>query len=348
MDYEFGSDNHAGIHPNILCAVSTMNEGHDIAYGGDAVTQRVQKKFKEMFGEEAEVFFVFNGTGANVVCLSAMTSDFHAIICAETAHINVDECGAPEHYTGCKLLTVPAPDGKIKPEDVEKHFHAFGFQHHAQPKVISISQPTELGTVYTPLEIKTLSDLAHARDMYLHMDGSRLVNAAAALGLPFRAFTVDCGVDALSFGGTKAGLMIGEAVLFFRPELAKNAVYLSKQAMQLYSKMRFIAVQFEAFFYRDLWKTIASHSNSMATLLATEMAKLPEVKITQPVQSNGVFATLPKNIIEALQKHYFFYVWNEDAQEIRLMTSFASTSEKISEFINTLSQLINPEKNKGI
>jgi threonine aldolase len=340
MKHSFGSDNHSGIHPDILKAIVDANTGHDIAYGDDVVTTRLEKRFKELFGEQSEMFLVVNGTGANVVCLKAMTQSYHGIICAETAHIQVDECGAPEKHTGCKLLTVPAPDGKITPEEVKKHFHAFGFQHHAQPKVISISQSTELGTLYTPSEIRDLADLAHEYDMYLHLDGSRLSNAAASLNSPFKNFTADCGVDALSFGGTKCGLMMGEAVVFINPELAKGAAYIRKQAMQLYSKMRFMAAQFETFLANDLWKKLATHSNKMAALLAAELSKLPDIHITQKVQANGVFAILPENVIAELQKRYFFYIWNESFHEIRLMTSFDTTEEAVYSFIEDLKKIL--------
>ncbi len=339
----FGSDNHSGVHPAILTAIAAANVEHDMAYGDDRVTARLQGLFKDLFGEQAEAFPVFNGTGANVVCLKAMTQSHHGIICAETAHINVDECGAPEKHTGCKLLTVPAADGKLTPEGVKKHFEAFGFQHHSQPKVISISQSTELGTLYTPEEIKALADLAHAHAMYLHIDGSRLANAAAALNLPFRAFTTDCGVDALSFGGTKCGLLMGEVVVFLRPELAREAVYVRKQAMQLYSKMRFVSAQFEAFLSGGadgLWHTMASHSNRMAALLSNALSQLPGVRLAYPTQANGVFVAMPRKAIDALLEKYFFYVWNEERNEIRLMCSFDTTEEDVRAFIETAKSVL--------
>ncbi len=336
----FGSDNHSGVHPDILKAITNANTAHDFAYGDDKVTARLQQAFKGLFGEQAEAFPVFNGTGANVVCLKAMTQSHHGIICAETAHINVDECGAPEKYTGCKLLTVPTVDGKLTVAGVKKHFEAFGFQHHSQPKVISISQSTELGTLYTPGEIKALADLAHANNMYLHVDGSRLSNAAAALNIPFKQFTTDCGVDALSFGGTKCGLLMGEVVVFLRPELARDAVYVRKQAMQLYSKMRFISAQFEAFLSNELWKTMASHSNRMAALLSSELTKIEGVRLAYPTQANGVFVALPRKAIDTLLEKYFFYVWNEERDEIRLMCSFDTTEEDVWAFIETAKSIL--------
>jgi threonine aldolase len=340
MTHSFGSDNHSGIHPAVMAAIAGANQGHDIAYGDDALTLRLQQRFKTLFGAQADVFFVFNGTGANVFALKTMTKSFHAVVCANTAHIHVDECGAPEQHTGCKLLTVPSHDGKLTPTGAKTHFHNFGFPHHAQPKVIAISQPTELGTVYTPGEISALAELAHAHGMHLYMDGSRLAHAAAALDLPFHAFTVDCGVDALSFGGTKCGLMMGEAVVFFRPEWAEEAAYVRKQAMQLYSKMRFVSAQFEAFLDNNLWKTIALHGNRMAALLAAELSKLPGVEITQQVQTNAVFVALPEAVIEALLKRYFFYVWKEETHEIRLMTSFDTTEADVRDFVQSAAHLL--------
>lgn len=254
MKRGFASDNNSGIHPEILTALSAANVGHAVGYGGDELTVQAVKRFKAEFGEPTDVYFVFNGTGANVLALSTLTHSFHSVICAETAHIQVDECGAPEKFTGCKLLPVETTQGKITPEGISKYLHGFDFEHHSQPKVISISQVTELGTVYSVGEIKAIAALAHQNGMFVHMDGARLANAAVALGLPFRAFTVDAGIDVLSFGGTKNGMMMGEAVLFFNPELTANTKYIRKQSMQLYSKMRFVSAQFLAYFNDDLWK----------------------------------------------------------------------------------------------
>ncbi len=334
----FGSDNHSGIHPEILEAIATANIGHDIAYGGDQITKRVEQQFKKMFGEQAESFLVFNGTGANVLCLQAMMQPYHAVVCADTAHINVDECGAPERFIGGKLLTVPTPDGKLTPELVKQHLHGFGFEHHAQPKVISISQSTEYGTLYTPQEIKALADLAHEYNMYLHVDGARLVNAAAALNLPIGAFTTDVGVDALSFGGTKNGLMIGEAVVLLRPELSADFLYKRKQAAQLYSKMRFMAAQMEAFLTNNRYLHIAAQANSMAKLLAEKINAIPAITITQKVEVNAVFAIVPKELTEALREKYVFYMWNESLNEVRWMCSFDTTEEDINEFVAAIKQ----------
>ena len=238
--------------------------GHVVAYGDDEYTRRAEKAFKEHFGKDAEVFFVLTGTGANVLSLASFTRSFNSVICAETAHIQVDECGAPEKFTQCKLLPVVTLDGKLTVDGIKKHLHGFGFEHHAQPGVISISQPTEMGTVYTPSEIRSLADLAHQNNMILHMDGARLANAAVSLGLPFKAFTADAGVDVLSFGGTKNGMLFGESVVFLKPGMSGEFKYLRKQGMQLASKMRYISAQFEAYLTQKIWYTNALHANKMA------------------------------------------------------------------------------------
>ncbi|HRX10138.1 MAG TPA: low specificity L-threonine aldolase [Draconibacterium sp.] len=336
----FASDNNSGVHPEILKAIETANQGHAVGYGNDVYTQKAIEIFKEKFGAETEVFFVFNGTGANVLGLSTVTHSFNSIICAETAHIQEDECGAPEKFTGCKLLPVEPVNGKLTPELIHHHLKGFDFEHHSQPRVISISQVTEMGTVYEPLEIIALADLAHKNGMLLHMDGARIANAAVSLNLDFKAFTKDCGVDILSFGGTKNGMMMGEAVLFFNPELTQLTKYIRKQSMQLYSKMRFVSAQFIAYFENDLWKKSATHANKMAKLLEAEVAKIPEIKLTQPVDANGVFAIVPKEIIKPLQEKFFFYIWNETSSEVRWMTSFDTTEEEILGFSGWIKQLI--------
>lgn len=343
MGKGFASDNNSGVHPLVFKAMEAANNGHVTGYGNDEYTQKAIAVFKEKFGPETEVFFVFNGTGANVLGLSTVTRSFNSIICAETAHIAEDECGAPEKFSGCKLLPVETTNGKLTPEAVIRHLKGFDFEHHSQPRVISISQVTEMGTLYQPGEIRELADLAHQNNMLLHMDGARIANAAAALDLDFKTFTKDCGVDVLSFGGTKNGLMMGEAVLFFNPALAKQTKYIRKQSMQLYSKMRFVGTQFIAYFENDLWKQTAAHSNKMAKLLEAEVAKIPEIKLTQPVEANGVFAIVPKEIIEPLKQRFFFYMWNETISEVRWMTSFDTTEEEIYAFTALIKELI---KNK--
>jgi threonine aldolase len=340
MSKGFASDNNAGIHPDILKAIGEANDGHVTGYGNDPYTENAVGLFKKEFGNDTEVFFVFNGTGANVVGLSSITRSFNSIICAETAHIQADECGAPEKFTGCKLLAVESKDGKLYPGVVSRYLYGFDFEHHSQPGVISISQVTEMGTVYLPDEIRALADLAHRYGMYLHVDGARIPNAAVALDLPFRSFTRDCGVDVLSFGGTKNGMMMGEAVLIFHPQLAVETKFIRKQSMQLFSKMRFVGAQFTAYFENELWKRNAAHANKMARLLASEVSAIPEIRITQKTEANGVFAIVPKHIIQPLQQKFFFYMWNEPNNEVRWMTSFDTTESEIKEFVQLIRNLI--------
>jgi threonine aldolase len=330
----FASDNNAGVHPRVMEAIAAANDGHVIAYGDDPFTARAVEKFHEHLGKDAEVFFVFGGTGANVLGLKAMTQSHHAIICAETAHINVDECGAPEKFTGCKLLPVTTADGKVTIDHIKPLLHEVGFEHHVQPRVISISQATEMGTVYTSREMKALSAFAHDHDMLLHVDGARIANAAASLKLKLKAITRDVGVDVLSFGGAKNGMMYGEAVVFFNKALAQGFKYTRKQGTHLPSKMRYISAQFEALLTANLWRENAAHANRMAQLLAGELGKIPQIRITQKVEANGVFAVLPKKYIAKLQKQYFFYVWNEGTSEARFMTSFDTTEDDIKDFVS--------------
>lgn len=336
----FASDNNSGVHPAILEAIASVNNGHTIAYGDDPYTEEAIEQFKKVFGTHVEVFFVFIGSAANVLGIKAATQPYHSVICPETAHINVDECGAPERFTGCKVLSVPTPNGKLTIDLVKKHMHGFGFQHHSQPKIISITQPTELGTVYTPDEIKKLADYAHSHDMYLHMDGARIANAAVSLGLDYKSFTTITGVDILSFGGTKNGMMYGEAVVFFRPELANGFMYTRKQGLQLASKMRYISAQFTAYLSNNQWQKTAQHANRMAKLLADKISVIPEVTVTQPVEVNGVFAIIPREIIPKLQDEYFFYEWDESRNEVRWMTSWDTTEEDIEGFVKTLKSLL--------
>jgi threonine aldolase len=328
----FASDNNAGVHPEILKEIESANSGHVIGYGSDRYTRIAEELFKEHFGKDTEFFFVFTGTAANVLGLSSVTRSWNSVITAFTAHIEQDECGAPEKFTGCKVLTVDTPDGKIRPEMLEKHMHGFDFEHHSQPKVISVTQSSEMGTVYSPREIRLLADFAHARGMLLHMDGARIANAAVSLDLPFRGFTTDTGVDILSFGGTKNGMMYGEAICFLKPGISNDFRYIRKQGMQLASKMRYISAQYTAYFKDDLWRKLAAHSNSMALLLAERIKHIEGIHITQPVQSNGVFVIMPKDVAEMVSKEYFFYPWNEQTSEYRLMTSWDTTEEDIDNF----------------
>ena len=336
----FASDNNAGIHPKILEAIAAVNHGHTVGYGDDPYTASAIRKFKQRFGPDVEVFIVFNGTAANCLSLKALTESFQAVICTEAAHIYTDECGAPEKFTGCKLIPVPTMDGKLTVESVGHAYSGIGDQHHVQPRAISITQCTEMGTVYRPREIRDLARFAHERKMFLHMDGARIANAAVSLGLSLREATRDLGVDVLSFGGTKNGAMGAEAVVFFDKRLAENFLYLRKQGMQLASKMRFISAQFEALFTNDLWRKNAERANCMAALLQKEISKVPKVKIVYPVEANGVFAQIPRQAIAKLQKRYFFYVWNEEQSVVRWMCSFDTTEGDVKRFAKFVAETV--------
>ena len=336
MKRGFGSDNHSGISPEIMEAIASANVDHALAYGDDEYCERAVQLLRQEFGTQAGVYFVFNGTGANVLNIDAMCRSHHAVVCAETAHINVDECGAPQRIVGCRLLTVPTPDGKLTPELVKTQLHGFGFEHHSQPRAISITQPTELGTLYSLDEIRALADLAHSHDMYLHMDGARLANAAVALGCTFRQMTTDCGVDCLSFGGTKNGMMIGESAVILNPVLDADLKYRRKQMGQLSSKMRFMAAQFEAYLSTGVWRRNAEHSNRMAQLLCQSLREVPEAKVVYPVQANSVFVQLPNKVWNALLDDYFFYLWDEATDVVRWMCSFDTTEEDIHNLVHAL------------
>ncbi len=336
----FASDNNAGVSPEVIRKISEVNQGHVIGYGDDCYTKQAIKLMKEYFGENACPYFVFTGTAANVLSIAAMIKPFHSVICAESAHIQQDECGAPERFTGCKLIPVETNDGKLTPELVMRHIHGVGFEHHSQPGIISISQATELGTVYTVEETRQIADFAHRFNMFLHIDGARLANAAVSLGASLKELTADAGADVVSFGGTKNGLLAAESVIFFNEKFTGEVKYIRKQSMHLASKMRFVAAQFLAYFEDDLWQRNARHANNMAQLLYTAIRGIPQVKITQKVQSNGVFAVLPEKIIPLLQEEYFFYIWNEQTHEVRLMTSFDTTEEDIEKFVLRLKSLL--------
>ena len=333
MGRSFASDNNTPVHPKIMQAIMNANREDFISYGDDPYTKQAEEQLRRVFGPDAHPFLVFTGTAANVLGLASILRSYHAVIAPVTSHITVDECGALENITGSKLLTVPTSDGKLTPGHVRTFLHSLGVEHHAQPRVISITQPTELGTVYSPAEIRELADFAHDNGLYLHMDGARLANAAAFLHTSLRAITAEAGVDILSFGGTKNGMMFGESVIFFNRETASSFKYLRKQGMQLGAKMRYLAAQFIAYLSDDLWLKNAGKANAMARILAEQAAELPGVEILQPVETNGVFLRLPKKAIPLLQDKSFFYVWNEEAGEVRWMTSFETSREDIDSFI---------------
>jgi threonine aldolase len=318
MKATFASDNYAGVHPEVMNALMQANQAHAPAYGADEFTERAVAKFRALFGEGIEVFFAYNGTGANVLGLSALTQSYK--------------------FMGCKLVTIPTRDGKIYPQEIEARIQRVDDQHHPQARVISISQTTEYATVYTVDEVRAIADVARKYNLYLHMDGSRISNAAVALGRDFREFTVDAGVDVLSFGGTKNGMMFGEAVVFFKPELARHFKYIRKQGMQLHSKMRFISSQFEALLSNDLWKRNAAHANRMARLLEAELREAG-IPLTQKVDANGLFALMPPAVTGVMQQEHFFYVWNEKTGEVRLMCAFDTTEETVKNFGRKLREL---------
>jgi len=331
----FGSDNHAGVHPEVFAAMMAANVGHAHGYGDDEWTEAATATLKRHLGAECDVAFVFNGTGANCVCFAAACKPWESVICAETAHVNCDECGAPERVGNVKLVTVATPDGKLTPELVAPKLTGFGFEHAAQPRVISISNVSELGTVYTPAETRALADLAHAHGMLLHVDGARLANAAAGAGATLREITADAGVDLLSFGGTKNGMLGAEAVVLFGAGRTDALKYVRKQSTQLASKMRFVSAQFEALFEGDLWLESARHANEMAARLAAG-ARAKGIEIAQSVDANEIFAVLPAEAIEPLQKRFHFYVWDEPGHIVRWVTAWDTRAEDVDELIAAL------------
>ncbi|TKV61730.1 low specificity L-threonine aldolase [Nakamurella flava] len=332
----FASDNYAGVHPEVLAALAEANGGHQISYGEDAYTARLAEVMAGHFGDQAEIFPVFNGTGANVLSLQALLPRWGAVVCAETAHINCDENGAPERVGGLKLLTVPTPDGKLTPELIDRQAWGWGDEHRAQPLAVSITQSTELGTVYTPDEIRAIADHIHARGMVLHLDGARIANAAASLDVPLREFTTDAGVDVLSFGGTKNGLMFGEVVVALRPDVAPGLLYLRKMNMQLASKMRFVSAQLLALLDGDLWLRSARHANAMAQRLRAGVSELDGVRLTQIPQANAVFAVLDRDVAERLRQQFRFYDWNPATGEVRWMCAFDTTESDVDDFVEAL------------
>ncbi len=334
------SDNWSGVHPEVIAAIAAANSGHVPSYGHDAYTAAATEKLRAEFGESAQIFFVFSGTGANVLGLETLALPFNTVICAETAHIYTSECGASEKHVGCKLSPVPTADGKIDRDGIARHLHDFGNDHHVQPAAVSISQATEYGTVYTPDEVTVIAAFAHEHGLRLHMDGARLANAAAGLGTSLRAISGDAGVDVLSFGGTKNGMIAGEVVIFFDPELARNFAYRRMQGMQLASKMRFIAAQFDALLTDGLWRRSADHANRMAALLGHGLAGIDACRLTQRVEANEVFAIIPREHISVLQEECFFQVWNEKTSEARFVTSFDTSEEDVAGFLNAARKVL--------
>lgn len=335
----FGSDNHAGIHPRILAAIAEANTGHAPSYGTDEWSQKAEGRFRELFGADSEVFFVFNGTAANVTALQALTQSYQSVFCSDVSHLAVDECGAPEFFTGAKLIPIPSQDGKLAVADLEAAWIRRGDQHYSQSQVLSLTQPTELGTAYSLEELRALTAWAKKKNLFVHMDGARFANAVSFLKTDFKSLTKDSGVDALSFGGTKNGLMMGEAVVFLNPVLARDFKFRRKQAGQLPSKTRFIAAQFLAYLQDDLWREIADHSCRMAEELYQALQALPRLELRSRPQSNAVFAKIPKEWIKPLRESFFFYVWDEKTFECRLMTSWDTQSSDIQNFAQKIKEL---------
>lgn len=344
--HHFASDNCAEVHPAIFKALEEANRGHALAYGHDAWTERAIEVFQHHFGPQSQVFFVYNGTGANVLSLSALTRSFHGIFCSEMAHIQVDECGAPEKFSQCKLIDLPVKAGRLDIETIRPHLVHRGNEHHVQGSVISITQATEVGTVYRLDELKKIGDFAHEQGLTVHMDGARIANAAEFLGVDLRTMVTDTGVDILSFGGTKNGCMFGEAVVVLKPDLIETFPYIRKQGMQLASKMRFIAAQFSRLLEEDLWLTSARHANRMAGLLRDRIEGIPGVTVIYPVEINALFVKLPLAVIPILQESFFFYVWDEAESVVRWMTAFDTTEEDVDNFATLVEHVCRAHANE--
>jgi len=335
----FASDNYAGVHPEVLTALADANGGHQISYGEDLYTERLHEVMRNEFGERAEVFPVFNGTGANVVALTSLVPRWGAVVATSTAHIHTDEGGAPEKMTGLKLYTVPTPNGKLTPELIATEAWGWGDEHRAQPLAVSITQTTELGTLYTPAEVKAIADWAHANGMALHLDGARIWNAAAALGVPFRAFTADAGVDILSFGGTKNGLLGAEAIVVINPDAVDGMIFLRKTSMQLASKMRFMSAQLLALFEGGLGLRSAAHANAMATRLRSALdagiadGSISGLSFSQATQANAVFAILANEAADRIRERVRFYDWDRALGQVRWMCAFDTTEDDVDNFV---------------
>ncbi|BDE07050.1 threonine aldolase [Vulcanimicrobium alpinum] len=339
----FASDNNAGVHPAVLAAIADANAGHVAGYGDDPYTERATAAIRRLVGDDAQVFFAFNGTGANVIALAAALRPHQAVICPQFAHLNVDEGGAFERFAGAKLIDVPVHHGKLTPDDVERQMHGIGDPHHVQPAAISISQSTEVGTVYAISELGALGDVARKHGLLFHVDGARIANAAAALGGDLRAMLVETGVDVFTFGGTKNGLLFGEAVVFTRPHPAAALLpFVRKQGMQLASKMRFVAAQFEALLADGLWLENAAHANRMARRLAAHLARIRGVRLAYSVDANGVFVQVPRAAIAPLQVSRRFYVWDDEASVVRWMCSFDTTEDDVDDFAAAIDREVRP------
>jgi len=338
---DFASDNHAGVHPEVLAAVAAVNAGYVGSYGSDPHTDRAVALMREHFGADAEIYFVLNGTAANVLSAAAVCRGYHAVISADTSHFHHDEAGATERFAGCRVLAI-APDGagKMTPESLAAIPEGHAYPHQSEPRLVSITQTTELGTVYSLEEIRKVAECVHGRGWLLHMDGARLANASAHLGTGLREMTGDVGVDVLSFGGTKNGIMMGEAVVFFDADMAEGFPYIRKQGLQLASKMRFISAQFEAMMTDDLWLRSARHANQMARLLAAEVEDIPDVQILQPVQGNAVFARVPPDRLAELREESFFHAWDEDKADVRWMASFNTSEDEVREFASMIHRVL--------
>jgi threonine aldolase len=331
----FASDNAAGAHPVVIEAIQRVNHGHALAYGDDDETRACERRFSELFDRDVATFLTFNGTGANVLSLTALARPGDAVVCSDWAHINVDETGAPERVVGAKLIDLPTPDGKLTPAQIEAQLHALGDPHHAQPAIVSLTQSTELGTMYTADEVAAICDVAHRHGMRVHMDGARIANAVAAGGATvaaLRAMTVDAGVDVMSFGGTKNGMLGGEAVVFLDPTAGARGHYVRKTVTQLASKMRFIAAQFNALLEDDLWISLAAHSNQMASRLHAAVTAIEGVDPGPAPIVNSVFASLPPAAIEPLQQWSFFWDWDRSRSQVRWMTAWDTTEEDVERF----------------
>ncbi len=335
----FLSDNNSGVHPIILDAVSKCNKEHAYPYGDDTYTTKAISKFKEVFETDVDVYFVGTGTAANVISLGSFVRPFEGVICPDSAHINVDECGAFEKFSGSKLMYVPNRNGKITPEDIEIFFSSLGDEHQTQPRIVSISQITELGTLYTLEELREIAEFAHENNLLLHVDGARVSNAAASLNVSLKEMIVDTGVDLLSFGGTKNGMLMGEAIISIKPDISKHLKFMRKQGMHLISKMRYISCQFIPYLEDNLWLENAQHANKMASLLSSQIEKIPQLELLLPTEGNMIFAKVPESWVKPLKEKYDFYLMDEKESIVRWVTSFDTTEEEINDFFNEIKNL---------